>query len=37
MLKANCNICKGKNQNLFQKKKFLDPVFYPIYFQKYPF
>ena len=37
MLKANCNICKGKKLNLFQKMKLMDLVFFQTYFQKYPF
>ena len=37
MLKANCNICKGKKLNLYQEKIFLDLGFFQIYSVKYPF
>ena len=35
IVKAICNVCKSKNQNLFQKNKLKDS--YQIYSVKYPF
>ena len=35
LVKCTCNVCKSKNQNLFQNR--MPLVFYKIYFQKYLF